>query len=382
MAAIALNKPVSNIAAAFAAQSASSNIPINDVNHGPTGAHRGPLPTPPHSISPTLSAHKHRPGVPKMGRILSPESTDMDIDLQDAVEHAAAQDQPASALSKEALAGLEATRQITAIMLAKHHLPSIILGHGAMPIREMMAHLTQSVPGFSRLAPSKARRLVVAALEHRAGGGLHGEVKFEKVGWGRWSVAGQSNQNRGLPIGTHSSNEPTPPPSLDSNRGHYLPKNMRRTRDVYTGSWKASSPDSRDEEMADHMSLDDSHSDSSASDMELENDLNDDTDEEDWSAIGPEALRQKTRPTRPTRPGVYRDYNYLSRTFRSVSTQSVPLSHSHAARTTTPAFNTSSYTASRGYTTGNLTASYGVMGTGSANAEREAVEALIAMGSM
>ncbi|KAF1958326.1 hypothetical protein CC80DRAFT_28657 [Byssothecium circinans] len=380
MASIAYNKPVSNIAAAFAAQSASSNIPIHDANanHGSTGAHRGPLPTPPHSTSPTLSAHNHPPTAPTAGRRLSPESADMDIDLQDAVEHAAAQDQPASALSKEALAGLEATRQITAVMLAKHHLPGIILGHGAMPIREMMAHLTHSVPGFSRLAPSKARRLVVAALEHRAGGGLHGEVKFEKVGWGRWSVAGQSNQtNRGVPIGLQSSNGPTPPASLDSNGGHYLPKNMRNERDVYSGSWKAGSPDSRDEEMADRMSLDGSEdSDSDTSDMDLENDLNDDTDEEDWSAIGPEALHQPKR--HPTRQ-VYRDYNYLSRTFRSVSAQSVPTSH--AARTTNAAFNTSSYTASRG-NTGTFSASHGVMGTGGANAEREAIEALIAMGSM
>ncbi|CAI6333184.1 unnamed protein product [Periconia digitata] len=379
MAAIAFSKPVSNIAAAFAAQSASSNIPIHQPDstgrHGP-----GPLPTPPHSISPTLSAHKARPSLHARARASEP--AEMDIDLEDAVEHAKAQDQPASALSKEALAGLDATRQITAIMLAKHHLPGIILGHGAMPIREMMAHLTQSVPGFSRLAPSKARRLVVAALEHRAGGGLHGEVKFEKVGWGRWSVAGHANHtDRGLPIGAHGRNGPTPPASVDSNSDGLLrSKNMRNERDVYSGSWKAGTPDSRDEEMADHMSLDGSEdTESDTSDMDLENDLNDDTDEEDWSSIGPEALRQKSRNARP----VYRDYNYLSRTsgarFRSVSAQSVPLSH--AARTTTPAFNSSSYTASRG-NAGTLHASSGAMGSGNPNAEREAIEALIAMGSM
>jgi hypothetical protein len=378
MAAVANTKPVSNIAAAFAAQSASSNIPVHDANR--VHHRRGVLPTPPHSISPTPSAQIHRPGMPTPGRTLSPESADMDIDLQDAVEHAAAQDQHASVLSKEALAGLEATRQITAIFLAKYHLPGIILGHGAMPIREMMAHLTHSVPGFSGLAPSKARRLVVAALEHRAGGGLHGEIKFEKVGWGRWSVAGQSQMNRGVPIGTHQSGEPTPPASLDDNGGHF--KTMRGMRDMYSGSWKAGTPDSRDEEMADRMSLDGSgDSESDTSDMDLENDLNDDTDEEDWSAIGPEALRPK--PSEPTRR-VYRDYNYLSRTagsgFRSTSAQSVP--HSHAARALTPAFNTYSYSASRGNTGTPLLASNGAMGSGGPNAEREAVEALIAMGSM
>lgn len=307
----------------------------------------------------------------------------MDIDLQDAVDHAAAQDQPASALSKEALAGLDATRQITAIMLAKHHLPGIILGHGAMPIREMIAHLTQAVPGFSRLAPSKARRLVVAALEHRAGGGLHGEVKFEKVGWGRWSVAGQSAPtNQGVPIGGHGSsrNGPTPPASLDGKGGLRIPKGIRAERDAFVGSWQAGSPDSRDEEMADRMSLDGSEdSDSDTSDMDLENDLNDETDEEDWSAIGPEALRQKHHPIRH----VYRDYNHLSRTsgirYRSTSAQSVPLSH--AGKPAIPAFNPSTYTASRG-NTGTLSASNGVMNPGGQNAERDAIEALIAMGSM
>jgi len=384
MATVADIKPVSNIAVAFATQSASSHIPIpHHAGQVAAGTHHVPLPTPPSSISPTLPAQKGRPNASPKVRAPSPLSADMDIDLQDAVEHAAAQDQPAAALSKEALAGLDATRQITAIMLAKHHLPGIILGHGAMPIREMMAHLAQTVPGFSRLPPSKARRLVVAALEHRAGGGLHGEVKFEKVGWGRWSVAGQSSQNnRGVPIGPHGASHAgmTPPASLDSQGGLHMPQNMRHERDVYSGSWVTSSPDSRDEDMADQMSLDGSEtSDSDTSDMDLENDMDDETDEEDWSAIGPEALRQKHRPMRP----VYRDYNHLSRTsgarYRTVSAQSMPLSH--AGKSSIPAFNSHSYHASR-QPTGTVSASNGVLGSRGQLAEREAIEALIAMGSM
>ena len=374
MAAAANLKPVSNLAVALANRSPTTHIPIPR-----DGGLASAMPTPPSSISPTLPAQKSRPGIPGPVRSPSPLSKDMDIDLEDALEHAAAQDQPAPALSKEALAGLDATRQITAIMLAKHYLPSIILGHGAMPIREMMAHLTHSVPGFSSLPPSKARRLVVAALEHRAGGGLHGEIRFEKVGWGRWSVAGHASQtNRGVPIGAHgaSHNGITPPASLDSQAGLHIPKNMRHGSNDYTGSWAAGSPDSRDEDMADQMSLDGSEdSESDTSDMDLEKDMDDETDEEDWSAVGPEALRQKRQPSRP----VYRDYNYLSRTFRSTSAQSV--AHSHAARTPTPAFNFGSYTASRG-DTGTLPASIGVMGSRGQLAEREAIEALIAMGSM
>ncbi|KAF2875474.1 putative Sin3 binding protein-domain-containing protein [Massariosphaeria phaeospora] len=374
---------VSNLAVAFATRSASSNIPIaRDGSRAVAPGQPGLLPTPPNSISPTLAAHKHRPHLPVSGNVHPSPQVDMDIDLEDAIEHAAVQDQPAAVLSKEALAGLEATRQITAVMLAKHHLPGIILGHGAMPIREMMAHLTQSVPGFSGLPPSKARRLIVAALEHRAGGGPDGEVKFEKVGWGRWSVAGQSQHGQGLPIGTHGASRsgPTPPASADGTSGPNIHKSMRNMRADYSGSWGAVSPDSsRDEDMADRMSLDGSESESDASDMDLENDLDDDTDLEDWSAIGPEALRQRSCGTRP----VYRDYNYLSRTsgvrFRSASAQSASLSRAGRA---TPALNTSFHPASRG-NTGTIQHAYsGVLGTGNQDAEREAIEALIAMGSM
>ncbi|OAL43460.1 hypothetical protein IQ07DRAFT_524185 [Pyrenochaeta sp. DS3sAY3a] len=382
MAAIA-HKPVSNIAVAFGR--------MQDGGHAPS---KGTLLTPPSSISPTLPAHKRRP-VPLAGRLATPEEA-MDIDLQDAVEHAAAQDQP-SALSKEALAGLDATRQITALMLAKSYLPEIIVGHGAMPIREMMAHLAQSVPGFSGLPPAKARRLVVAALEHRAGGGPHGDVKFEKVGWGRWSVAGSGSQVRGMPIGgAHSGNGQTPPASVDSAAGGLQIPKAGHGRDVYSGSWAAGSwsphRQDDDEEMADQMSLDGSEGSTdsdSASEMDLEEDLNDDTDEEDWSNVAPETLRETRRGPRRE----YRDYNYLSRTqtsnprYRSVSAQAHSLPH---GRTATPAFKTNFpiSSASRGNHVVNagfssplvgVSASSGVAGSG---AEREAIEALIAMGSM
>ncbi|KAF1934706.1 hypothetical protein EJ02DRAFT_429096 [Clathrospora elynae] len=383
MAAIAY-KPMSNIAMAFGRQ---------DSGHAPSPSN---LPTPPSSISPTLPAHKRRP-MPVFGRLHTPEEESMEIDLQDAVEHAAAQDQP-SALSKEALAGLDATRQITALMLAKHHLPDIIVGHGAMPIREMMAYLTQAVPGFSGLPPAKARRLVVAALEHRAGGGLHGEVKFEKVGWGRWSVAASCSDALGMPIGgSRSGNGQTPPASVDSTGRSLHISKLRHERDVYTGSWNASgswSPHRQgdDEEMADQMSLDGSEggtesTSDSASDMHLEeDDLNDDTDQEDWSAMGPDALREGHRGPRQE----HTDYNYLSRTqtsnprYRSASAQTgsmpkgglaaTPL-YSH--RLTVPVPN-----AARGNHVVNAVFSHPSAGVAGSGAERDAIEALIAMGSM
>jgi hypothetical protein len=392
MAAIA-HKPQSSITAALAAQ--TTGLPIDDGSHARS---TGTLPTPPSSISPTLPAHKLRP-MPVMGRLHTPEEG-MDIDLQDAVDHAAAQDQP-SALSKEALAGLDATRQITALMLAKHYLPEIIVGHGAMPIREMMAHLTQSVPGFSGLPPAKARRLVVAALEHRAGGGVNGEVKFEKVGWGRWSVAGSRSSARGMPIGgSRTGNRATPPASVDSTSGGLQIPKQRGGRDVYSGSWAAGSwspphnaAGGDDEEMADQMSLDDGSGSStesdSASGMDL--DVDDETDEEDWSAMDPSHASTRRGP-----PREYRDYNYLSRTqtsnpqyhrYRSVSAQ---VSHSlpQGRPTETPLDSRGNHVVNAG--SGNTSlfvplhgASHGVgVCVENTGAERDAIQALLSMGSM
>ncbi|KAL6703840.1 DNA-binding proteins Bright/BRCAA1/RBP1 and proteins containing BRIGHT domain [Coniothyrium glycines] len=381
MAAVARN-PVSNIAMA-----------LGRMNDGGYASSADILPTPPSSISPTLPAQKRRP-MPVAGRLSTPDEV-MDIDLQDAVEHAAAQDQP-SALSKEALAGLDATRQITALMLARYYLPGIIVGNGAMPIREMMAHLTQLVPGFAGLPPAKARRLVVAALEHRAGGGLHGDVQFVKVGWGRWSVAGSGSKARGMPIGSSPGVlGQTPPASVDSMGDNLRITKIRNERDVYAGSWNASSwspplHHDDDEEMADQMSLDGSEGSTdsdSALDMDLGEDMNDDTDEEDWAAMGPDSLREPHRGPRREN----RDYNYLSRTqtsnprYRSASAQAHSLPQGH----TTPNFksNLALPSGSRGNHVVNagsssstvLHTSPAVAGTG---AERDAIEALIAMGSM
>ncbi|KAF2114445.1 putative Sin3 binding protein-domain-containing protein [Lophiotrema nucula] len=348
------------------------------------------LPTPPNSISPTLPAHKYRPGLPTITTPHPPSEVDSVMDLQDAAEHATADGQPTSALSREALAGLEAEGAITAEMLAKHHLPGIFQGQDTLPIKDIMSHLAQNVPGYSRIPQAKARRLCVAALEYREGGGMHGDVIFEKVGWGRWSShpKGQAPQlGRGVPIGGAARPGPTPPASVDSAGGLQIPK--LRNNDVYSGSWAAGSlMSSRDEDMADRMSLDGSEdTESSASEMELDED--DDTDVEDWAAIGPQALREASRSREQHHRTVYRDYNYLSRTsgarFRSASAQSVPLSRS-AGKPTTPAFNQStSFSASRGNTGTVHNASgsgAGVLGTAQNNQEREAIEALLAMGSM
>lgn len=105
------------------------------------------LPTPPNSISPTLppQAFKkqdlRRPGSPPLAT--SPH-VDSDIDLGDA-----ATDQRQSAH------GSDNVGEITPSMLARYHLPEIMLNQGPLAIRHVMAYLTTSVPGFSRIPPAK-----------------------------------------------------------------------------------------------------------------------------------------------------------------------------------------------------------------------------------
>jgi len=415
------SRPISNIAVAFAAQAAASDVPpLRDAGIVTTpddSKQHNPhmLLTPPNSISPTLPPHNHRPGIPAT-RSPHPPQFDSDIDLQDAVEHAKAQDQP-TALSRAALSGLEAAGAITPSMLAKHHLPEILLLHGPMAIRHVLNHLAQSVPGFSRIPPAKARRLVVAALESRAGGGVKGEVEFEKVGWGRWDAREKGQPPRdgrpvhSVPIGSHGvlNSGMSPPASIpesyavSSVGGLQIPQTGRYKRDIYSGSWAGESllsfrEDVEMADMAEHeadkMSLDGSDSSEMADIPGLEDDLDDVTDHEDWSAIGPDALRQSNQSY--GRRYAHRDYNFLSRTSgvrakphqaRSFSAQSMPLSR---AGSKTPAFlhnnPPSSSLASRshaGNTFNHHASSTGVSGViGQDSQERDAIEALLRMGSM
>jgi hypothetical protein len=252
-------RPISNIAVAFAAQGTPGGKHEADFREGSdnTKHHPNMLLTPPNSLSPTLSPHKHRPDVSATRSPHPPSQCDSDIDLQDAVEHAKAQDQP-TALSRAALSGLEAAGAITPTMLAKHHLPEILL-HGPMAIRHVLNHLAQSVPGFSRIPPAKARRLVVAALESRGGGGVNGEVEFEKVGWGRWDARAKGQPSRdgrppnSMPIGHHGlSSRMSPPASIpesyavSSVGGLQIPHGGRYKRDIYSGSWAGRGPGRRD----------------------------------------------------------------------------------------------------------------------------------------
>lgn len=278
------------------------------------------LPTPPNSISPTLppQGFKTRGNFPR-SPTSDPVNVDSDIDLQDAVDHAKCQDQPQhGGLGSQPnhLAGLGSSGAITPGMLAKHHLPDILLSHGPLAIRHVMGYLTTSVPGFSGIPPAKARRLVVGALEGRGGegGGPEGDVEFEKVGWGRWDA-----KRRGQPPRSRETNVVSPPTSVPSSYSAQLlqpPSNPPWAADgssvQYGTSMAGDSAIFSHSEVeygeqgdvtmheADKMSLDLEDqgycSSSEAPDDADFDDIGDGdvTDEEDWAQIGAAALRARS----------------------------------------------------------------------------------------
>ncbi|KAG5919767.1 hypothetical protein E4U42_006425 [Claviceps africana] len=247
------------------------------------------LPTPPNSISPVLPAL----GLKAQLQKAKLEPIDSDLDLQDTHSSDGLSLSPAA---------VESAGAITGVMLAKYHLPEILLNHGPLAIRHIMGYLTTSVPGFSGIPPSKARRLVVGALEGRGGerGGMDGEVLFEKVGWGRWDAT-----TRGGPAASRDR-QGTPPSSF----GHAIPISRPREREARGAPEEDAfqfSHDDNDMHMlmeteADRMSMDGSASASCSEapdddDVAMNDDPEDVTDDEDWAAMGAAALRADSYPT-------------------------------------------------------------------------------------
>ncbi|SPO00530.1 related to STB3 SIN3 protein-binding protein [Cephalotrichum gorgonifer] len=255
-----------------------------------------PLPTPPNSISPGLPPH----GLKAQLQNVRLDPIDSDLDLHDA--HPGRDGSPSPAF--------ECAGTITSAMLAKYHLPEIMLNHGPLAIRHIMGYLTTSVPGFAGIPPTKARRLVVGALEGRGGEGrgADGDVEFEKVGWGRWDARrrGQpSRSRRSSPSGSRS-----PPYSAGipiSKKGARAGGRSRLNASSSMGGSVVFSYDDHEismaENEADKMSLDDSASASCSEapddDMMMRDDDPDDvTDDEDWAAIGAAALRADSYTSR------------------------------------------------------------------------------------
>lgn len=323
---------VPTIATALASPTASVDIP--KLRAVPVAEHdfniddklAAALMTPPDSISPDLPAHAVVGSFQSLDPIsLASEGDAPEPDELDDVEEKEKSLPMGMPLSKGALSGLDASAAITPVMLAKHYLPGIMLGNGPRPIRYVMWELTQSVPGFSRIPPAKARRLVVAALESRHGGGPDGNVAFCKTGWGRWD-AHVKGSSRDSGVGSFNDGHMSPPRSERSSyamsnddsgvhmRGQRLTSRYRKQRSG--ASWQDSSLREEDElamdldldgpeNEADKMSMD---GDESVEDGDSSS-MNDDTDDDDWAAVGPEALRKASLPP----PGAPRlDYNAIS----------------------------------------------------------------------
>ena len=258
--------------------------------------HPDPLPTPPNSISPALPPHGLRAQLKKAAAL---EPIDSDLDLQDGQDY----DHHHAAHAAAAGAGsppYDSAGAISPVMLAKFHLPEILLAHGPLAIRHIMGYLTSSVPGFAAIPPAKARRLVVGALEGRGsggeGGGLDGDVLFEKVGWGRWDARRRNQPPRDADA-RHGSSPYGAGIPIAKGPGWSFDRSRLATRSNEDSA--AFSHDDRDitmlEHEADKMSMDGSASASCSEapddDVAMGDDPEDVTDDEDWAAVGAAALR-------------------------------------------------------------------------------------------
>ncbi|SPQ22352.1 381d0e7e-c2b3-4794-bd77-a07828be899f [Thermothielavioides terrestris] len=255
---------------------AARSVPVT--NHPTT------LPTPPNSISPSLPPH----GLKAQLQRARLDSIDSDLDLLDGGDdhhHRARLGSPP----------YDSAGAITPAMLAKFHLPEILLNHGPLPIRHLMGYLTTSVPGFAGIPPAKARRLV--------------------VGWGRWDAKRRGQPARDAPSrraspGAHPNSIPisrTPGWSTDRSRpGPPLGSSLGGfSSAAYSHDDRFTDMDMMDHE-ADKMSLDGSASascseapDDDDDDMRRRDDDPDDaTDDEDWAAVGAAALRASSYQAR------------------------------------------------------------------------------------
>lgn len=374
----------------------------------PTGKPGSMLPTPPNSISPNLPPQGFKPQVQATtpATPATPIHVDSDIDLQDAgtddnVQAVKPQHGFVVASDKSSIP-FDAAGAITPSLLARHHLPDILLAHGPLAIRHVMGYLTTSVPGFSGIPPAKARRLVVGALEGRGnggeGGGVNGDVEFEKVGWGRWDarIKGQPPRESRQKNSLLGISPPASVPSSYANSSLAIPGKDWMGRRTSTQAGRSMTGESfvfsHDEEMempyleditmaeheADKMSFDgeESYSSSEAAPEEgpvLDEDPDDVTDEEDWAAIGAAALRKASYPALTGR-------NYMAtRVYNSNRSGGGPVT-SALAKPTPPALvhNNRKYHLSNNHHYSDNSIQDGVLA--SDVQEREAIEALLRLG--
>jgi hypothetical protein len=263
----------------------------------------------------------------------------------------------------------------------------------------------------------------VSALENRAGGGVNGEVIFEKVGWGRWDarLRGQPpKEGRNAPpasLQEASHLAASPPASLPgsyamSSGGLHIP-GVQQTlgrRGVSGASWTGSTLSSRDddndhvsEHEADKMSLDGDDHVRARTVPKISHPADDDdmTDEEDWERVGAAALRNPSALASYAGSLASRRISHVStcgRTSRAIPTRaaSTITQRSQQRNLSLAAFSPSAIR-SMSYSGGimpfqrvyssSLSSSLRMQGVSVPNncgspQEREAVEALLNMGSM
>ncbi|PWY95469.1 hypothetical protein BO94DRAFT_126141 [Aspergillus sclerotioniger CBS 115572] len=314
---MAFMNTTSSIAMALAGKTASVDIPKPRPGFPMGGrdsarpGHPAMLPTPPNSISPTLPPQGFRRQDANPGYSpLASSHVESDVDLEDPADHA-----NSSNGARTAAHDLDSTGAITPGMLAKCHLPEIMLQHGPLAIRHLMGYLTTCVPGFSRIPPAKARRLVVAALEGRGSddktGGRESDVVFEKVGWGRWDARRRGEQSRDAqhlnvsPPSSVSNSFPQRGMQIPTKRESVQPYGSSVTGDSAVFSYTEMDYGGHDismlEHEADKMSLDGDEREYCSSSEAPDDEMHDDdwgeedvTDEEDWAQIGAAALRARS----------------------------------------------------------------------------------------
>ncbi|KAK5110042.1 hypothetical protein LTR62_006286 [Meristemomyces frigidus] len=384
---------ISSIAMALASFKAAENV-VDDCHagNGKRGVAAydklaGALLTPPNSLSPELLANMNHAS----GHSPPPMDIDHDTDAQTqegrertpGLDSADLMPTAGMPLSKGALSGLDAAAAITPSMLAKHHLPGIMLGNGPRPIRYVMGELTHSVPGFSRIPPAKARRLVVAALESRSGGGLDGTVTFSKTGWGKWD-AHVKGSSRDSGIGSYEGH-PSPP---SSERSSYAlshndsavhmqgPRVPPGHRDQHSSSWVSiREEDELDMDMdmleheADKMSLDGKDEDDDDDDLTL------DETTEDEETPAPSSRAGRRAPI-PIASGPRKNYNAISAAYARRWSQSRSWSRRPSTFSDRPQHSASLPTAGRATGVNTLSPSTATP------AEQAAAAALLSMGSM
>lgn len=348
------------------------------------------LPTPPNSISPYLPAHSLSARARKDHIGSPPAQVDSDIELGDAVDLPTNNNNDfKSGYSTSTDPGARAAHGIISpTLIARDYLPDIVLGKGQVAVKEVISQLSSSLPGFTDIPPAKARRIVVGALETRHGG-VDGGVEFEKTGWGRWvGRLKQQQQQPRRPVGPmrtisedHSLAANGPPTVRRKTSAMKIPGNSghtRKQRRLSHGSWAADS----NNDQADRTDIGIFDQDDEEMRIDADGDRTNryrvarhktgiddetffsDTDEEDWASMGVDAWR----------PGSYSGVMRHRRTSRRSRTKS-PFA---LIGQSLPARSDASMPSQRRPTVQTLD----FTGVDADAQERDAIEALMKMGSM